>query len=607
MYPRPLFGRRSAQSGRYGPIRLGMTFTLILALLTGLGYLSWQLLETLWDRATGYVSPYTADLTVPAGEEPEALTPAVVLIVVDGLRADASFEMAALAELRAAGVSTVAQTEQPSLSLPGGATIGTGAGPPITGVTTNWYEGPIKTDSLFAALDRVGLPAAFVGWEGWVQLYGEWLVQARSPQGEKGTGEHDRAVFETAAGWLAEGAPPGLTVVYFSETDETGHRHGGASAEYLDEVRRVGGYVAEILDLIDLSRATVFVTADHGHTDGGGHGGPEPEVTLVPLVAAGVGIKGEGPKLTAWPEGGYGAGLSPGLYQVDIAPTIAALLGAPVPAHAIGIHRGEWLAADQTWLARRLILAAEARNRLSTLLTGLGRGEHPELLAQAQNRLAAGDPEGAAETAEAFIAAEEAERGKVMETVAAAERADRLPAVIAIGLSPILLMLIMARPPRSWTTWLAAGLFWVAFYLLFSHIHGFSYSFSAFNEEAQIKAWGQARIVEGAVLMIVTAVLAGFLTRDADHGVRASAGLGAVWASFSVMYLLAANVLWFYYREGFAFGDRLPDFVAGFRVLVYLMTATGAGLASVPGLLLTLAAAGLGAPRPAARVGRMYR
>jgi len=581
---------------------------LILALLAGLGYGAQQLLTTVWDRAVYYDSPYTAGLAPPADEMPPALTPAVVLIVIDGLRLDASFRMDSLARLRAAGVSAVAETEQPSLSLPGGAALGTGAPPLVHGVTTNWYEGPIKTDSIFRAASRSGLSTSFVGWDGWTQLYGEWIARAYSPAGAKGTGAHDRLVFETAAEWFSEGAPPGLTVVYFSETDDAGHSHGGASPQYLAQVGTIDGYVGALLDLMDLSQTTVLVTADHGHVDSGGHGGWEREVVLVPLVAAGKGIQASGAGLEAMPSGGYGPGLAADARQIDVAPTIAALLGVPVPAHALGLHRAEWLDADGTWLAHRLILAAEARNMLSTVLTGLGKGEpQPDLLAQAEARLAAGDPAGAMDAARSFILAEETERAKVTESVAADARAGRLPAVVAVGLFPVLMMLVMAKPPRAWAPWLAAALFWVAFYLLFVRIHGYTYSFSAFNEEAQIKAWVQGRLLEGAVIMTVAALFGGFMTRDAGAGLRVSAGLGAIWTSFLVMYFLGLNVLFFYYREGFTFATRLPDFRAAFRVLVHLLTAAGAGYASVPAALLMLASAGIGAPRRSVGVGRIFR
>jgi hypothetical protein len=586
-----------------------MTFVLILALLAGTGYGAQTLLMTIWDRAVGYQSPYTADLAAPAGREPQALSPAVVLIGVDGLRVDASFTMESLGRLRAAGVSAVARTPEPSLSLPGAAALGTGAPPLIHGVTTNWYEGPIKVDSIFAAAHRAGLQTAFAGWDGWTQLFGEDIDRQATPHEEKDTDGVDLQVYETAREWLAAGAPPGLTVVYFSETDNAAHSYGGASSEYQAVVAQIDGYINDLLDLIDLSQATVIVTADHGHTDAGGHGGWEPEVSLVPLVIAGKGVKVQGEQWQQLPPEGYRSpAMQANASQLDVAPTIAALLGAPAPASALGIHHSEWLVADQTWLAQRLLLAAEARSRISSVLTGLGTGQpYPELLTQASAKITAGDPEGAIEAAADFLRAEETERSRVTASLGSEARAGRLPVALAAAVAPLLLLLLMARPPRAWVAWLTAALFLGAFYLLFSRIHGFQYSFSAFNQEDQIKAWIQARLVESAVLMIFAAVVTGFLTRDLDGGQRVTAGLGAVWSASIVVYLLGLNVLWFYYREGFEFVARLPDFRDSFRVLVYLLAAAGAGYAAVPGVLLALVAAGIGTRRRVAGAGRIYR
>jgi hypothetical protein len=77
-----------------------------------------------------------------------------------------------------------------------------------------------------------------------------------------------------------------------------------------------------VLGPVDLTTSTIVLVADHGHTDSGGHGGLEPEVVDVPLVMAGAGVR---PGVTLVDA-----------YLVDVAPTIAALLGLPAPGHALG-------------------------------------------------------------------------------------------------------------------------------------------------------------------------------------------------------------------------------------------------------------------------------
>ena len=103
---------------------------------------------------------------------------------------------------------------------------------------------------------------------------------------------------------------------------------------------------------IDLTRDTVIVTADHGHVSRGGHGGAEPEVSSVPLVLAGKGIVPGASARNA--------------QLVDVAPTVAALLGVPAPGQdrdgALGgvelLDRLQGIAGDVARLLARLVDAA---------------------------------------------------------------------------------------------------------------------------------------------------------------------------------------------------------------------------------------------------------
>ena len=77
-------------------------------------------------------------------------------MVVDALRDDASraASMTTLNGLRAKGRRLTMTVGQPSLSVPGWSVIGTGAWQEESGVTTNWFKGAVKTDSIFAQAKR---------------------------------------------------------------------------------------------------------------------------------------------------------------------------------------------------------------------------------------------------------------------------------------------------------------------------------------------------------------------------------------------------------------------------------------------------------------------
>src|SRR6185295_7811001 len=165
--------------------------------------------------------------------------------------------------------------------------------------------------------------------------------------------------FSEAGSALAAGNAD-LVVLLVGAVDAAGHARGGDSPEYRDAAAMADHAIARVLARIDLSRDAVIVTADHGHTGRGGHGGVEPEVLAVPLIAAGAGIL---PGTTA---------LDARL--IDLAPTVSALLGLPAPGHGLGRTLTELLALDAAARARRtaadqlrlaatgaIVRAAEAR------------------------------------------------------------------------------------------------------------------------------------------------------------------------------------------------------------------------------------------------------
>jgi len=603
-YSRPL--SVGPTRARPGPLRIGASFVLVLALLAGAGIGARLLLDRVWDNVVGYQSPFAKPLPLEPSFD-QAPTGSVVLFVIDGLRVDTSRKLENLTALRREGVSLVALAEQPSLSLSGAATMATGTVPYVHGVTTNWYEGPIMVDNMFAAVRRAGLPTAFVGWEGWRDLYGAHLTHVMIPGPHKDTpGLHDQQVRDMARAYLEEAgsAPPGLTVVYFSGTDDVGHSHGGASAEYLAEAHKVDRYLGELLALLDLGRVTVLVTSDHGHIDSGGHGGWEPVVLETPLVLAGNTVK----LPRAADEAGGIDGVWPLVRQTDIAPSIAALLGARVPAHSLGTFLSDWMTGDDAWRAERMVSTAVARARLSAILTGIGTpASVPAAVTEARSLLAQADHAGALQVARDYLQAEATERARVRAGQLTSQQSARLPRAALAMIAPLLVLLLMAKPPQSWRTLLAAALFFGLFYGTYAYIRGLTYSFSAFNSEEQIMAFISMRLLEGAGFMVLTGLLGGLMTRNLDFGARVSVGLGALLTSLLVLWGLGGQIVWYYYQQGLVYADYLPDFRMAFKALVYLLTATGAGLAAIPTVLLALGAGGLGATRRLGLGQRRYR
>jgi hypothetical protein len=244
------------------------------------------------------------------------------------------------------------------------------------------------------------------------------------------------------------------------------------------------------------------------------------------------------------------------------------------------------------------VAAASARSRISALLTGIGRTEaDPPAVISARAELQANNYALAIQKAQDFLQAEANERERAHTGQLTAGQAYRLPRAAGLVLAPLLLIAMMAKPPRSWAAVLAAALFFLLFYGTYTYMRGLTYSFSAFNSEELTMAFITMRLIEGAALMVITGLLAAVFARHLEYGARISAGLGALLTAVLVLWGLGAQVGWFYYQQGLVYPNYLPDLRAGFKCLVYLLTATGAGIAAVPTVLLAVAGGGLGTAR----------
>ncbi|MET9292892.1 alkaline phosphatase family protein [Streptomyces sp. NPDC003077] len=215
--------------------------------------------------------------------------------------------------------SPMARTE----SAPGWSTIITGVWPDKHGVKDNGFAGS-KYGAYPDFLTRVeaARPAlntyAVSSWAPITDRIFSAKVDARvsTPGAEYDTGTAARAVAQ-----LRDHDPDAL-FLQLDNVDHAGHSSGAASRAYLDAIHGVDAQVGELLAAIkarptyDREDWLVLVTADHGHTDAGGHGG------------------------TSWAERqtfviAYGGGLPAGTTRhdvkiVDIVPTALAHLGVAI-------------------------------------------------------------------------------------------------------------------------------------------------------------------------------------------------------------------------------------------------------------------------------------
>lgn len=319
------------------------------------------LAETAWNSVTGYQSAYAIHAQLPAGPP---LTPRLVFVVLDGVRVDAAAGMPHLQALAAEGSSGVAITELPSLSNPGRATLSTGAKPEVHGVTNNARYRPVPIDSIFSLAKKQGLPVTVYGSYFWQRAFGNSLDPARVHAFEKELGPSpdadrlvswQRGVCDEMVPTLA-GVDRGLIVAGLTATDEAAHDFGGESPQYLQVVAAADECLGSLVQALGDEQTTFLVVADHGHIQRrgqGGHGGSEPEVMQTPLVLAGKGVAHS----SGWTA-----------RHLDVAPTISALLGLPLPANNQGEILWQTLELSEQ---QRSMLEAQAGEQRAVLDNGM--------------------------------------------------------------------------------------------------------------------------------------------------------------------------------------------------------------------------------------------
>ncbi len=291
---------------------------------------------------------------IPVGEP---LTRRLVFVLIDGLRNDVATQsetMPFLNELGQRYASAAVRSRAPSYSSPAYAVLFTGAWPSLSdGSASNlplenqwaWTQ-----DQIFASAHRRGLKTAIAGLN-WFENFIPASDRDASffvPTDDEAA---DRAVMAAALPWLDD-PTYALVFIHLDQVDYAGHyQGGGASIGYAEAANRVDDYLREIASRLDLRRDTLLITSDHGHLDQGGHGGPETVVTTQPFILAGVGA----------------TNTRISMEMVDVAPTVAVLLGLNLPASTQGRPTYKLLAlsADQEARLRELSAVQQATLRLA--------------------------------------------------------------------------------------------------------------------------------------------------------------------------------------------------------------------------------------------------
>ncbi|KAH6694733.1 hypothetical protein VD0004_g4963 [Verticillium dahliae] len=364
--------------------------------------------------ATGFFpyKPFLSGLaqyeTLDYGNPPAPPFDRLVFMVVDALRSDfvytgdSGFEFTQDLIRRGHALPFTANARSPTITMPRIKAITTGSIPSFLDVILNFDEG--DTSSTLAAQDtwlaqmkaKKSGKMVMYGDDTWLKLFPDTFDRA------DGTSSFFVSDFTEVDNNVTRHVPDELRnkdwstmVLHYLGLDHIGHKAGPSSPNMIPKQREMDALVKDIYNAIEghdhLASTLLVLCGDHGMNDAGNHGASSPGETSPALVFI-------SPKLSV-----ISSNMnleSPASYrddfhyygkveQSDIAPTLGALLGFPVPRNNLGALIQEFLPFWSKRDDQIQLLVRNARQILTIFEATFGA----DLLEQSQDESACRDPE----------------------------------------------------------------------------------------------------------------------------------------------------------------------------------------------------------------------
>ena len=532
--------------------------------------------NNLWFSYRGYNSPYLTDL--PLGPVRPAASQRVVMVLVRGLRLDEEREMPNLKALGDGGSALTVQHLPPTYRQPSWATLMSGASAEIHGVTTNNSPRASSYSSLIVVAQNAGQKVSAVGSQSLADML-DGDVQRFEVVDNPDVAQRDDDAVRLALEVMRDTTnPPSLVLVELTAIEDTlkGEPSDMTAALSLTDAR-----IKTLQDNVDLRRNTIVVLADRGLSNQNTDGGTESDIEVTPMIMAGAGVH---------------TGITLLVQSTDVAPTIAALLGAPLPAQVQG---QPILAALSLPAAAPVIDTATQTSTITTTLAPLPAllwssalqlttfyENWSEVIRQprfASELLRAGETDirnGNIQAYMNFYSNLTARADGLRTAKLNAERAQRLP--VAVGTIFLLIALTgIVLSSRRWQPFMGAALYAILWYAIFTYIREFRFSLSMFgNSDPTLFIAAVAR--DSAILTTTVSILVALTTG------RHEDGLEAVTTVMNTLLLIVgiqlAQAVWFYFQWGNNFTWALPDTSQLIATLVALTQISAMSIRVVPEL-----------------------
>ncbi|ARI77955.1 alkaline phosphatase family protein [Halobacillus mangrovi] len=291
--------------------------------LVGVWALSWVLHRYLFDWKPEVKQTYTEPV-----KDHEQPNDKVIMIVIDGMRKERFQEANTpfLDKLRKSGTEYAQmETVYPARTVVCFSSMMTGTYPKEHGIKSNmvWKLG-IKVESIFDSLRKVGKKGRLLGVAHLIDAMGDDVDSYTAVMDNDSV---DKGILENAK-QIMEKENLDFFNIQLISTDQTGHSRGVLYDEYIQKIEEADRLIEEFVSWMEtkgyMDNTTLLICADHGQADGiGGHGHLDEGERYVPFFMCGPTIE-------------EGKVVDDKHSLISVAPTVAHLLGVPLPNHSRG-------------------------------------------------------------------------------------------------------------------------------------------------------------------------------------------------------------------------------------------------------------------------------
>ncbi|KAK2888487.1 GPI ethanolamine phosphate transferase 3 [Channa argus] len=203
----------------------------------------------------------------------------------------------------------------------------TGSLPTFVDVGNNFASSAILEDNLIHQFGQVGKRVVFMGDDTWESLFPKKFHRSLPFPSFNVKDLHtvDNGILQHLYTTMM-GDDWDVLVAHFLGVDHCGHRFGPDHPAMADKLTQMDGVIRSVIDRLQ-NDTLLVVMGDHGMTDTGDHGGESQKETDASLFLYSPSSLFSGPPAQSEPD------VVP---QTDLVPTLALLLGVPIPYSSVG-------------------------------------------------------------------------------------------------------------------------------------------------------------------------------------------------------------------------------------------------------------------------------